>query len=273
MRNFYAALGLLAITCAPACAQVGFGPEVGLNVSNYMVKTNGSHIKSDFKLGGIIGGMFDIQLSNQVYLQPSILYVTNGYKLDFLSGSRLYILHALEVPVMVTYKFATPGCNRFFVGAGPFVTYNWDGVMRTVVDQDRVNSRNDLELGNGATDEMTRWDVGGRIAGGYQMAEGLYFRAQAQLSALNIRPDQYVFPNSSLVNYNFGVSVGYLFGNKNRVKTKKVKVSTSAVPQQPAANATNATNPTNAAGTTNPQTAPAPNNATQKKPEPMRFDK
>lgn len=277
MRYLYAILGLLAMTSNPARAQIGFAPEVGLNVSNYAIKHSGVHANSDMKLGGILGGVVDIQLTDNLYLQPSILYVTNGYKIDFdyynnanpthlQPGSHVFIIYNLELPVMLNYKFATPGCNRFFAGAGPYVAYSWDGAMRYKVEGANINSRADIPFGGGSNDSMTRWDVGPRINGGYQMSEGFYVRVHAQMGFFNLRPDHYP-DNSKMTNYNFGVSIGYMFGGgKNHAKTAKVKVETQpgeATGQQPATGAATPQTPT----------APKPNNTPQSKPQFERVDR
>jgi hypothetical protein len=218
MKYLYALLAILLPVSL--CAQISIAPEVGLNVSNYIVKEKGKHVNTSVKLGGRIGITAEKQLTNNLYLQPSLLYVTNGYKGPFQTGHVIYIVNTIELPIMLQYKFCAPGRSRFFVGAGPYVSINKDGAMRVVVGS--INSRRDLGLGASVIDDIKIPDVGLRVNGGYQFYDGFYAKIHAQMGFLNMQPkgDE----DNSKRHYNFGVSFGYLLGkHKNKVKQPKAK--------------------------------------------------
>jgi hypothetical protein len=219
MKYLYALLACMLPVAL--CAQISFSPEVGLNASNYRVKKDGKDVDTDFKLGGRIGLTVEKQISNSWYFQPSLLYVTNGYKGPFQAGHIIYIINTIELPLIMQYKFCRPGSSRYFIGAGPVVSITKDGVLRVVVGT--INSRRDLGLGNsGAIDDIKIPDVGLRINGGYQHYTGVYAKIHAQWGFFNMLPggndDNYK------KNYNFALSFGYFLGkHKNKVKEPKAK--------------------------------------------------
>ena len=77
-----------------AQAQVGFGIEAGFNVSDYTLKTNNNIKPTDPKLGGRLGVISDIGITDNFYFQPGLHYVTNGYKAFITNGYEQYILNS-----------------------------------------------------------------------------------------------------------------------------------------------------------------------------------
>ena len=150
---------LLTLCVADASAQLGFGGEVGLNGSQYMVKVGGNDKPTLLRFGMRIGGLSDIALSDNFFLQPGLYYVANGYKANFTGGHEEYNINTIEIPVNITYKFGKLGTNRLFVGAGPFIGYNIHGYYK-VFSPLFVDSRSDLKVGGGATDQVNNLDAG-----------------------------------------------------------------------------------------------------------------
>jgi hypothetical protein len=201
-----------------AQAQVGFGIEAGFNVSDYTLKTNDNTKPTDPKLGGRLGIISDIGITDNFYFQPGLHYVTNGYKAFITNGYEQFILNTVELPLNIQYKFGALGNNRLYVGIGPYFAWNKDGYYRVFVNK-FVDSRSDLRIGNGATDVLRSFDFGGGVNGGYQITEGLYVRVRAQMGFVDLLPGNNA--NTSARSVGYSISGGYIFYKKdNRGRLK-----------------------------------------------------
>ncbi|MES2701247.1 MAG: porin family protein [Bacteroidota bacterium] len=233
MRSFY--LLLLAVAgCTAAHARIGFGPLVGLNISDYNKEIYKKDIKTQLKLGGRLGILFDIPFSNHLSLQPGINYVTNGYKAPHYvttgynvplvpAGEIVWIINTVEVPVNLEYKFGDSCDNHFFVGGGPFVAWNKGGRLHLRGNNiggsgGPIDTKRDVYVGTAPSDDIKPWDVGFGVNVGYEFKEGLFARAHYQMGFLNLQPTGN--DDNALRNYNFGLSIGYFFHTKAKVKNK-----------------------------------------------------
>ena len=208
MKFVYFFSAILIFSVNAVTAQLGFGPEVGLNGSKDMVRTAGVDKHAKTRFGMRIGGLADIALTDNLYLQPGLYYVSNGYKTNFNGGHDEYGINTVEIPINVVYKIGTPGNNRFFVGAGLFVAYNKDGYYH-IFSPLFVDSKSDLRIGGGATDEIKHFDAGIGINAGYHVTEGLFFRVRSQMGIVNMSPQ--ASSENSIKSFSFGVTVGYIF--------------------------------------------------------------
>lgn len=102
---------LFAISSFTFAQSFSFGPKVGLNVSNY----TGGDIKSDALVGFHLGGMLQFGVGQHFFIQPEVLFSTQGAKIDDGIDARKYKTNYVSVPVM--FKLKTTG--GFFIEAGP----------------------------------------------------------------------------------------------------------------------------------------------------------
>ena len=214
MRFFCLLLASTAFTAVTTNAQVGYGPEIGLNISNFTGKSNGKDINASPKNGGMFGGIAEVELTDHLFLLPGLFYYRNGYEKPFAGGNMTVAINSFEVPLNIEYKFGPPRRVKFFVGAGPYVTVNQGGAV--IVSAYPVYSTYDIRIGNGATDDIRRWDVGLSGWGVYQITRGLFFRLRYQHGLLNMQPQHDA--NNSLVNYSISISAGYVFPGDLRAK-------------------------------------------------------
>ena len=198
-------------------AQVTYGPEVGLNISNYMGKSGGKTQSTTAKAGLRVGGVVDFGLTDNISLQPGIFYVMNGYKQSAFGTDVSVSVNTIEVPINVEYKFGMPGGNRFFVGVGPYIALNMGGNVKISGMPDRS-----LQIGSDANkDDMKALDFGAGINFGYQLVKGFYARAHYQMGFSNLDPAGNA--DNTMHNSNFGVAVGYMFGGKMMKKAPAKK--------------------------------------------------
>jgi hypothetical protein len=208
-----------------------FGIEGGVSLNNLY------HLQEDFqtsnmlKVGGIGGFVANIG-SGRWSLQPGLRYITKGAEIESSYTNSLVhveskdklIFHYIEMPVNIVWHSGNWASNRFMIGAGGYVSYlanaqdkfkikttsMVEGAAPEVVNE----GQRKLDVGNPDNGTNIRnYDagVGGFI--GYEMTSGLYVKAGAEASLLDLQK------NVSLGkfyerNYNFLFTLGYMFGYK-----------------------------------------------------------
>lgn len=199
-------------------AQTGFGIEAGYNLSNYTIKSKGAMLPTDMRYGGRIGALADMALTDNLYFQPGIFYVSNGFKRNIVNGYHSYRINTIEIPLNIEYKVGMLGTNRVFLGAGPYVGINKDG--NVLVHTNVTDSRRDLVLGAKKGNDYKVLDMGAGVNVGFQLTAGLFARLRGQMGILNLDPlgDK----NNYVRNYSFSLSVGYLFYMRNSDGTLKI---------------------------------------------------
>lgn len=95
------------------------GPRVGISSSKVKLKDNVADVREGDAIFGFHAGFFARITMVNIYVQPEILFTSNGGKIEFQDGATKqieeYDFNKLDVPIMVGLKFA-----RFFrVQVGP----------------------------------------------------------------------------------------------------------------------------------------------------------
>lgn len=199
-------------------AQMGFGIEAGYNLSNYTIRSKGAMIPTDMRYGGRLGALADMALTDNLYFQPGIYYVSNGYKMNIANGYQSYRVNTIEIPLNIEYKIGMLGTNRVFLGAGPYVGWNKDG--NVLVHTNVVDSRRDLMFGAKKGNDFKAIDFGAGVNVGFQLTAGLFARLRGQMGIVNLDPSG--TKDSYIRNYGFSLSVGYLFYVRNSDGTLKI---------------------------------------------------
>lgn len=103
----------VVLTTLSVQAQKGFGLMGGVNVST------SSADYMDWRLGGFIGGLYDIQLKNNFYLQPRLVlsYQENQRTPEFYSQWNACL------PVLASLRIKMSENTALRLSAGPFVQY------------------------------------------------------------------------------------------------------------------------------------------------------
>lgn len=95
------------------------GPRVGVSSSKLEIKENVQDVKEGDASFGFHAGLFTRFSLSSLYIQPEVLFTSNGGEIEFddAVGNQIieYNYNKLDVPVMVGFKFA-----KFFrIQAGP----------------------------------------------------------------------------------------------------------------------------------------------------------
>jgi hypothetical protein len=191
-----------------AQAQVKFGPKVGMNLSTMTLKSSGLSIDPKMLVGFHAGIISEIGLSENLKLQPGILFSTKGSKYELTIFEQPYELSlapgVIEVPVNVLYSFGT-GSTKINVFAGPYIAYGFTGKAKSDGDSQ------DISFGTSTEDDMKPFDFGLNFGAGVNI-NGLLISAQYGLGLANLAPDS--SGDTEMKNQVIGISLGYLFGGK-----------------------------------------------------------
>lgn len=209
---------VLAIALPHTQAQVYVGPEAGFTLSTMQMTHSGNDYSTKYVAGGSVGATFDFYLDYQFYFQPSISFAfLHGAEGEYLKHSSIsggvparehdqrgYHLYTIQVPLMFTYKtdfVYSP--HNFTFGVGPYVGINFGGnyhrtYTTTLNGLDRpVFDDHPLRVGSTAiADDIRPFEIGARVALGYEMGFGLNLKLYYGMGFNNVAPD-----NGSSNNY------------------------------------------------------------------------
>jgi hypothetical protein len=166
-------------------AQTSFGAKAGLNVANLI-----GDVTDNESLIGFNAGVFvEIPLADSFYIQPELIYSTQGAKFDFpVIGSTDLKLNYINLPIMFKYDVA----KRFYLEAGPQVGF--------LVAADL----GDLDV----KDSYESTDFGANFGLSYGFTDKIFAQARYNLGLSNIVKDN---GNDKVSNAAMSFSLGYKF--------------------------------------------------------------
>ncbi|WKL45797.1 porin family protein [Flavobacterium pectinovorum] len=148
------------ILCAIAVMAFGFanaqktrfGVKGGLNIA-----TIGGADRADALIGFQLGGFAEINIWKKLYIQPELLFSTQGAKFDRYNGDRNINLSYINIPVVAKYYIT----KQFSVEAGPQL-----GLLvssKNIEDEKSVDAGFNLGAGYNFTDNFSvgiRYTIG-----------------------------------------------------------------------------------------------------------------
>ncbi|MCG2461508.1 PorT family protein [Flavobacteriaceae bacterium F89] len=176
-------MGLAALTAQ----DIKIGANGGVNLSTLQPDLTDPATRTSFHLGGMV----EIPLVDALYLQPELLYSSQGVK-DKSDDDEVIKLDYLSLPVMVKY-------------------YVWDALSVEVGPQFGILLSAKRE-DNGETEDIKditkSTDIGFALGLGYKLNNGLNFGARFYLGSdvNDIEED-----SDKIKNRVFQISVGYFF--------------------------------------------------------------
>ncbi|MDP3946883.1 MAG: porin family protein [Lutibacter sp.] len=186
MKKILLVAVIALISMVSVNAQTSFGAKAGLNVANL----SGDISDNKSLIGFNVGVFAEITLADSFYLQPELLYSTQGATFDesSLDFSADLNLNYINIPIMFKYDVA----NRFYLEAGPQVGFL---VMAEVLDQD-------------VKDEFESIDFGANFGLSYGFTEKLFAQARYNIGLTNIAKDN---GDDKISNAVLSFSLGYKF--------------------------------------------------------------
>lgn len=203
-------------TIATANAQVKIGPEAGVNFASASIDDPTGLATVSPVIGFKAGVIADLALTDNLYLQPGVLFNMKGVKQSIsfagFTAEATQTTNYVEVPINFLWKFDGPGYGRFFVGAGPYIgmaiSSNLDGSVVDPFTGQNVDTSYALNIGTSATDQVKPLDFGANVGIGYELPVGLFVRGQFSYGFANTVNT----PGASQNNWVGSLSLGYLFG-------------------------------------------------------------
>jgi hypothetical protein len=220
---------LFCLGLGQSLAQVRFGLRGGFNLAT----ASGIKGSAGVQPGFHFGGMVEIPISYTLFLQPSVLLSTKGYRYTtitqnisppdftpprssvFTNEGKINIYYA-ELPVLLCYKLDL-GIGKLMLGAGPYAAYAWratDQARDTYVAAGvpdlyitDVSLKYKLPL-SGENQVLKPLDYGATALLGLELEEKYQISFTYQHGLANIS----ALPNQTLQNRVFGISLGFLFG-------------------------------------------------------------
>ncbi len=194
-----------------ASAQVNFGVKAGLNLANVFVDP-----KEDPNPSMVVtfqaGAIADINISDNFAIQPGLLLVGKGFKVDFdflgtnfKSTSNPFYL---QVPVNFLYKG-----KMFYAGAGPYAAFGLFGKNKTEGGGD--SDSQDISFGNDVDDNYAPLDFGVNVEAGVDLPANLRIGAGYALGLSNVISEANR-GDTSIKHGVISVNVAYMFGGGDK---------------------------------------------------------
>ncbi|MBI4930237.1 MAG: PorT family protein [Bacteroidetes bacterium] len=201
MKKVVALLIFIAPIFQVKC-QVSAGPKFLLNFSN--VIGGGNSAGNNFKLGFSSGVYLKFEVSDQISIQPEIVYATRGYKYLSAIGNKDTILkHNLsyiDFPLLLSISIGDKG----FINFGPQVGYLINDKMKGTVTSSATSEN--IDSSNVYGYNTTEYALA--FGGGYRFPFKLVVSVQGAFGLTKLFAS-----DEPSHNFVFGISVAYSFGD------------------------------------------------------------
>lgn len=184
--------------------QIKFGPEIGLNFSQMNMKSSGTEYTPKTLMGFHIGLISEFSLSENLFVQPGILYSSKGSKFDIMGTEAEVSPSYIEIPINLMYKFNL-GAPKVFILAGPYIAYGIGGKIKV------AGQTQDIQFGSDSNSDMKPLDYGLSFGAGVEIAN-IELSARYELGLANLAPQDP--SNNKFTNKVFAISLAYLIGKK-----------------------------------------------------------
>jgi hypothetical protein len=155
-------------------------------------------------MGFNVGVISEFNLKGNLFLQPALLYTTEGSKYS-VSGEDLTVTAGcIEIPVNAVYKIGL-GSTKFFLNAGPYLTCGIRG-KGTYGGESTI-----IRFGSTESDLLKRFDIGLNFGAGIEI-RNFFISAHYGLGLRNL--SSLAIDNIEIKSRVIGFSIGYLFGGK-----------------------------------------------------------
>jgi len=231
MRKFFLLILFIAALSTNVQAQLRFAPELGIGLYS-MRFTAGQYgdVAPSMKVGGKVGGILDIDMSDHMYAQTGLFLSLKGtkdvttvtYANDTISKTKETLSATyLQLPINVLYKTGKAGYDRFFFGLGVYFAYAVGASHKYTYDvsgngvifqQGSVNEK----LNVGSNGAYNGFDIGINAKIGYELASGIFFDGYLDYGFNNASNNNFITEK----NWGFGISAGYFIPGKKEKKTE-----------------------------------------------------
>jgi hypothetical protein len=218
MKKVYVlTLVILSIIQTNYAQEIKIGAKAGINLAS----VTGNDIDAKMRPSFHIGGMVEIPVSAEFYVQPELLFSSQGYKVN--SNNATGVLNYINLPVIGKYYVT----DKFHVEAGPQIGYLLSATIKVddVVSNggggvespaESAGKSSSIKASTNASSAAIEQDIkeffksidiSFGIGAGYKLDNGINLSARYNLGLSNISEDS----TESVKNSVFMLSVGYFF--------------------------------------------------------------
>ncbi|MEM6318696.1 MAG: porin family protein, partial [Bacteroidota bacterium] len=119
VRKFYLTLFACSFLTFSAVAQLSLGLRGGINVAEYSFKDNGTNLDQESITGFTFGGLLEIGLGGNIFLQPEFIYTQKGSQLEVLNEENKFNVNYLDIPVLLKIKIINADLFNLNLLGGP----------------------------------------------------------------------------------------------------------------------------------------------------------
>lgn len=207
MKKTFVLMTALAISCATVNAQkTTFGIKAGAqqNALSLRSESDGEWSKAVLTGAGFhVGGLADLSLTENISVQPALLFNSKGTVYNSKSKIKMY---AIDLPVNFLYK-----TGGFFMGLGPNFSYGISAKMTQEAGEDQDWYKKQPVEGSGEKSMLKRFEVGANVTMGYQFKNNLLLSANYTQGVNNLS-GYGEGETGKIRTRQVGISIGYLFG-------------------------------------------------------------
>ena len=198
---------LILITTSLSYSQyLRLGPKIGINFANTYEDPN---YNASNRNGLIAGGILEIRITDQFYIQPEAEYIMKGNEFTNGIGNTVkYKLDYIQIPVYFKYKFpiSSTALHLFLLG-GPTFGFN--------VSAESEESGRTVTVSTDISSDVETIDVGLDIGGGLEFPvspnASMYFSIMYGAGVSNVvKSSDFYYYN--LKNYGIKLQAAVLFG-------------------------------------------------------------
>jgi hypothetical protein len=174
-----------AMTVMTAQAQPRIGFKAGYNINGIYGVSGGILLSNPdanqpqpnwkMKSGFQFGATGEIPLTGALYLQPSVVFKSQGFKDTYVNPQGknykwTFAFYGLQVPVNVQYKIDL-GIPQLIFQAGPYIGYGFRGKLKKYVDN-VLKTDQKLKYGEHKSSDILKpqWDYGITLGAGVQVS-------------------------------------------------------------------------------------------------------
>ena len=185
-KAHFIAMLLISTVCTVNAQKISIGAKAGLNLAT----VTGDDVEAKMRTAFHVGGMAELPVTDKFYVQPELLFSSQGYTLDNGNDGK-GILNYISLPVIGKYYVT----DKLSIEAGPQLGY----LLSANIKDD--STKNDIK------EYFKTIDVSFGIGAGYKLDNGLNFSAHYNLGLINILDSS----EESAKNGVFMLSIGYFF--------------------------------------------------------------
>lgn len=204
MINIRIIILVLAQTFFITISAQRFGAKVDLSLARL---NEPNKIQDNINTGFSAGGLIEIKIINQFYIQPEVLLIKKGTFLRDYDMDLDYRLYYVELPLKFKYNISTKkGCLAAFFG--PYIGY---GISGRVYNDMFENDIKYFDLFKSNTTDvdptLSRFDAGITTGLSYEFKNGFYISTELKPGLLSIMFNKDLI----LTNQCLSLGVGYIF--------------------------------------------------------------